>query len=268
MHTYAQTNIQLYRQLIQAGYQQEDLVLIRKGYDLAMRLFAGRFQSNGKDFIAHDVGTASILASLHMPAEIVTAGLIHNVYRSGDFGDGKHEITERRRDHVRQAVSPGIESIVARFNSFLFGEQALPLIQDCLSTLSQLDRTVVLLYLADNLEHSLDYGCCYYSPEKQRYYCPPNRLLLIEIANGLGFPTLAETIARVHHQNAEFEIPQEFHGSLGRGFTIPPSCRKRLSLVLYQHWGEGFSIVRRRVAPWLRPIRHGLRSVKKGSSWN
>ena len=60
---YAQTNIQLFNQLRRDGYSKTDLDLVRDAYELAMVLFSGRFQPSGKSFIAHVVGTASILAS-------------------------------------------------------------------------------------------------------------------------------------------------------------------------------------------------------------
>ncbi len=89
MHSYAQTNIQLFNQLRQDGYSDADLILVRNAYELAMVLFTGRFQPSGKSFIAHVVGTASILAWLRLPAPVVAAGLLHNVYENGDFGDGR-----------------------------------------------------------------------------------------------------------------------------------------------------------------------------------
>ncbi len=41
LYRYAQTNIQLYEQLIDAGYSDSDLICVRGGYDLAVRLFSG-----------------------------------------------------------------------------------------------------------------------------------------------------------------------------------------------------------------------------------
>src|SRR5688572_20530292 len=79
VHSYAQTNIQLFNQLRGDGYSKADLGLVRDAYELAMLLFSGRFQPSGKSFIAHVVGTASILAWHRLPAPVVAAGLLHNV---------------------------------------------------------------------------------------------------------------------------------------------------------------------------------------------
>jgi hypothetical protein len=42
MHSYAQTNIQLFNQLRGKAYASADLVRIRKAYELAVQLFTGR----------------------------------------------------------------------------------------------------------------------------------------------------------------------------------------------------------------------------------
>ena len=70
MHSYARTNIQLFNQLRQEGYSNTDLRSVRDAYELAMVLFTGRFQPSGRPFVTHVVGTASILASLRLPAPV------------------------------------------------------------------------------------------------------------------------------------------------------------------------------------------------------
>lgn len=94
MQFYAQTNIQLLNQLQREGYSKEDLVSINNTYQFAIKMFAGCYRPSRKAFIAHVVGTASILASLHAPIKIVAAGLIHSIYAEGDFGSWKKGISK------------------------------------------------------------------------------------------------------------------------------------------------------------------------------
>jgi len=263
MSTYAQTNIQLYNQLQGMGYSQGDLILVRNAYDLSTQLYSGRFQAQGKDFISHLVGTASILCTLAQPPEMVATGLIHSVYNTGDFGDGKWGMTKRRQSFVRQRVGSEVETFVSRFHSFKWGEESLLHIYESLPIMNQLDRCVVLLYLADNIEHSLDFGYCYYDVKAQRFYAPPNWDLLITIAIGLGFPAFAKALDLVHTKNAGGDIPEEFHGYHGRGFTIPKSCRKRMRLVWQERWVQAFWYLRWLLASGFRPLRHSIRGVKK-----
>ena len=95
----AQTNLQLYNQLRARGWSPAELGLLHRAYELTVSLYSGYFQNDGKPFVAHTVGVASILGHLERPAELVAAGLLHNVYTNGDFGDGRvySARTARRR---------------------------------------------------------------------------------------------------------------------------------------------------------------------------
>src|SRR5437763_1332239 len=116
MATVAQTNIQLYNQLRRQGLSREALVLVHRAYELLTTLYPGYYQGDGKPFVAHGVGVASILATLGQPAEIVALGLLHGVYGNADFGDGADGgATAFRRRLVCEAVGAGVERLVFRF---------------------------------------------------------------------------------------------------------------------------------------------------------
>jgi len=53
---------------------------------LGIYLYTCGFKDPGVTFISHGVGTASVLSTLHLLVELVTAGLIHNAYVNGDLG--------------------------------------------------------------------------------------------------------------------------------------------------------------------------------------
>src|SRR4051812_50130353 len=86
---YAQTNLQLYAQLRRAGAAEQDLALVRAGYDLAMHLCPASFRGSGKPLLAHLVGTASILAAMDQSARVVTAGGLHAGFFFGGFGGAR-----------------------------------------------------------------------------------------------------------------------------------------------------------------------------------
>lgn len=262
MYAFAQTIIQLYNQLQEKGYSQGDLLFVKKTYDLAIQLFSGRFQENGKEFISHCVGTASILASLGQSVDIVATGLIHNVYWTGDFGDGERGITRKKQLYIRQTLGSNVENLVSCFNSFQWGEKFFPRIHASLAAMTQLDQTIVLLYLADNVEHNLNFGSTYYSAQERSSYCPSNGNLMIEMANILGFPFLAQHLEAVQRQNAEIQIPQEFHSTHRRGFLIPKSLTKRWLLIGHKYWKDGLQRFRYRVSSHLRPLRKVVKKVK------
>ena len=83
MCNYAQSHLHLYRQLQDASYSVEDLLLVDRSYRFAMRLFAGYYRPNNKPFIMHLVGVASILANVRQPPFMIAAGLLHSAYSLG-----------------------------------------------------------------------------------------------------------------------------------------------------------------------------------------
>ena len=101
MHDLAQTNLQLYNQLVARGWSDPELASARRAYELATDLFAGQLRPSGKTFVAHLVGVASALVTSGARAELVVAGLVHAAYTHGDFGDGRWDAAESKRTIVR-----------------------------------------------------------------------------------------------------------------------------------------------------------------------
>jgi len=234
MHSYAQTNLQLFNQLRRDGYSKVDLNLIRDAYELAMVLFSGRFQPSGKSFIAHVVGTASILASLRLPAPVVAAGLLHNVYEQGDFGDGRKCISMARRRKIRRVLSPEVEECIARFPALSREWSTNPLARENPDELPSIERAVLLILFADHLEHLLDLDVLYYSHAIQRHYLD-NCKIAVEVADRLNLRQLATEMREAIRRTESAEPPVEFPERRSGSFVIvPKSCRTRFSPLLRQ----------------------------------
>jgi (p)ppGpp synthase/HD superfamily hydrolase len=232
MHAFAQTNIQLINQLRRDGYSLVELDGILISYELVIRLFAGRFRASGKTFVAHLVGTASILGSLHVSHKLVAAGLIHAVYQTGDFGDGEKGISESKRAQVKAVVGDEVEEYVARYTALQWNSQLIPSIYDSLETLEPLDRDVLLMRLANELEEYLDLGILYCSDEKrqQANYVNDSGQLMIRMAESLGFPTLATNLAQAFKEAAVADIPLALRrpNAPNYSFLLVPQSYQRL----------------------------------------
>ena len=231
---YAQTNLQLFDQLRCNGYSRTDLVLVRDAYKLAMSLFSGRFQPSGKSFIAHVVGTASILASLGSPASVVAAGLLHNVYEQGDFGLGPRARSRRNRDKIRRLLGGEVEAYVGKFASLHWKSPPAQLALATPDRLEPLERNVLVIRLADYLEHLLDLEIRYYAPAVNRYYIESFGTAVM-MARRLGLDTLVADLEKAFHDLKSAELPVQIPpGKLPSGsFVIAPSsCRKRLLAIL------------------------------------
>ncbi|MCZ6799626.1 MAG: hypothetical protein O7F12_03980 [Nitrospirae bacterium] len=241
MPAYAQTYLQLHHQIRRMGNSEGELDYLRGTYEFAMQVFSGYFQANGKSYLSHVVGTASILASLDVQVNIVAVGLLHNVYGNGDFGDGQSGLTSTHQKTIIQVVGEEVEAYLAAFKTMRWGPQVFPAIRDHLGEYDSVRRTVVLVHLADYLEHHLSGGLLYYS-DRQRHWFYDCHDVFVEMYTNFGFPTLAEAFQQVHQENTALKIPKEFQQpeTVMRGkYLCPKSCRRRYGLGLKEwriHW--------------------------------
>lgn len=238
MHSFAQTNIQLFNQLRAEGYSSNDLSRIRDAYQLTMHLFTGAFRASGKTFIAHLVSTASILASLGVPAEVVATGLLHATYTHGDFGDGKKGISDAKREQVKRAVGKEIEEYLARYATLSWNKKTIPAIFHRFDTLNPLDRDILLVRLANELEEYLDFGIVYCGDFKHQQYINYDGHFIVEMAEKLGFPNLAIQLAEAFKESASAEISSELCNTNDQDVSFrlaPKSYQKSLSLT-FRNW--------------------------------
>ncbi len=193
VHEYAQTNIQLYNQLRYLGYSKTEVERVRKAYELATHLFSGNFRPNGKVFISHLVGTASILAEQKASLTVVIAGLLHAVYHHGRFFDPRRSITDGKRYKVRSVVGEEAEDLIVRYTELQWNNKSVLALLQHVDTLDTTQRDVVIIRLANELEDHLDLGRCYGCKKKK---------LLYDLANSMGMLGLADEIMSVF-QKAE-----------------------------------------------------------------
>lgn len=191
----AQTNVQLFNQLHQAGYGLAELMRVRRAYELAARLFARCLRASGKPFLAHAVGTASILASLHARPAVVIAGLLHAAYMHGERTGGKQGLTAQRRVLIRRVIGAEAETLVAQFTALPWNSRSLPLIEAGIAKLSPSYREIVLIRLANELEDHADLGVLYYRNVQRRLQdARRERARLVRMATRLGYLKLAKRL--------------------------------------------------------------------------
>ncbi len=236
MHSFAQTNIQLINQLRGDGYSNTEISTVVTSYELAMRLFTGLFRGSGKTFIAHLVGTASILGTLRVPSSLVAAGLIHAAYSAGDFGDGKKGMANAKREWIRSGIGNEVEEYVARYTALRWRDEAIPAILDGLGSLGPLDRDVLLIRLANELEEFLDFGILYCGDEKRRQvnYVDSTGKHMIKMAEKLGFPKLAVELEKAFEEAVRAEIPGVLRRPDARNFSFlvaPQSYQRVMDVV-------------------------------------
>ncbi len=139
----------------------------------------------------------------------MAAGLLHAAYSRGIGGNREKGIWEAQRQKLLHAVGSEVEEYVARYTQHKWNKHTIPIIRDSLDSLEPIDRDVLLIRLANELEEYLDFGLLYCTEVKQKKYSNHSDRLVVEIAEKLGFPSLATELATVQREIALAEIPVE-----------------------------------------------------------
>lgn len=93
----AQTHLELFMQMAETGqYSASDIEKCNQAYMLAYECVYGVARGSGKPFIAHLVGTASILVSQRADISVVLAAVMHAVYQRRVPFPGAPSVDERR----------------------------------------------------------------------------------------------------------------------------------------------------------------------------
>jgi len=233
---YAQTIVQLLKQLYDQGYSKADLERVAIAYKFPAQLLAGLYRPSGKTFIAHVVGTASILCELHVRCELIAAGLLHAAYEHGDFGTYLKGISPAKRDVLRKNVGEEVENYVERYTAFRWTKETMPVIHGAFHAFNQIDRDVLLIRLANELDDLLDFGIlyCFDAADKRRYYARA-RHMMVEMAEKLGFSSLAQEMEQVLGAAFSMEPFDGFRSRhLGVISIVPNSYCQRASIAFRQ----------------------------------
>jgi len=221
---YAQTNIQLYNQLRELGYPPRDLERIHRAHALAMRLFTGAYRGSGRPFLAHLVGTASVLAWLRTPIAVVAGGLLHSAYSHGEFGNFWRGMTDDKRRRVREAVGAEAEELVAGYTRLPWTAATVASLASLAGSLTEPERAVLLVRLANEVDDHQDQNLLYVTAAGHRrefiwttlHRCPG-------IAERLGYPALAGELTRVFKETMTGEAPVALQGPGDDSFVVAPA---------------------------------------------
>jgi (p)ppGpp synthase/HD superfamily hydrolase len=239
MRRYAQTNLELYAQLRAEGYDQTAQESVARGYMLAAQLFAGLHRASGKVFVAHTVGTASVLVEARARLPIVLAGLIHAAYTHGEFGDGWRGVTAAKRAHLRTVVGDDAEDLVDRYSRFRWRADALAGLKTALPGLDGANRDVVLMRLANELDDHLDLGVLYYEDAERRRDLLEPLALCVEIARDLGNDRLADALSETFAECRAAPVPPTMRIPGARGsFLLPPASHRPTIRIRLARWRD------------------------------
>jgi hypothetical protein len=269
---YAQTNLQLLNQLAVAGYDGPDCVLVASAYRLAMRLYSAWYRPSGKTFIAHVVGTASVLVSLRTSATSIAAGLLHAAYTHGEFAAGE-EPADAARTLLTATVGADVERLVTMYWELQWNPETVERLAtpESVIALRPLERELLLVRLANELEDHLDLAALYgLGPNAGRSYAEAFLPPALRLAELLGEPALASELGRVLGETRSAYVGCVFGSQKASAFLPPQTHCLKFKLAVAERMGRikaGRAALRayRRIRRSANAVRgHAARYVERG----
>jgi hypothetical protein len=240
MRELAQTNLQLYEQLVALEWSQEQLADVRHAYDLACQLFSGRYRASGKTFVAHVVGTASCVAAVREPPNLVSAALLHAAYTAGDFGSGRRAPSPRAR--VVAIVGSEVEALVAEYATMPWSVEEITGLRDHAATLPPVTRGVAVIHLANEVDERVDGGARIADRGDYELYRDEAARAMAELAVALGHVDFVALMEEVGWPFAS--VPAALRCDLPASVLRPPESYRRRRTVR-----SILSGIRRRISP-------------------
>jgi hypothetical protein len=148
----AQTNQDLYFQAISHGYSPEQLSLLADSYLFALQQVYPVIRGSGKPFVAHLVGTASLIMESGGSVNWVIAAMLHAIYqRRIPFQHGL--ALEDRRKVVADRFGSDVDDLVHRYTDFKPEN-----LHQLVLSYNEFPKDVLTLRLADDLEDACGFA--------------------------------------------------------------------------------------------------------------
>lgn len=227
--TLSQTYPQLANQIGEQQWTPDEMALVRRAFELAATLFASAERGSGKPFIDHLIGTASGTIIGGGRSEETAAALLHAAYEQGDFGDGRTGPRPKRREIVRSAVGERVEMLVYRYHLLGWSrEVALDAVVK-LEHLDDLERSVLLIRSANELDDALDSGLLLSGKHRLPMYSREVHEATVRLAEALGTPTFEEIVRRTLLEAGAGPVPPELIlDRIGSHRRLPLSATDRI----------------------------------------
>ncbi len=165
----------------------DEVESIKRAYEIARNAHEGQFRHSGEPYIIHPVQVATILYSLGMDSESMTAALLHDVV----------EDTELTKDDVKKEFGEDVAELVegvtklGKVPLFTKEEQQAENVRKMLMAMSQ-DIRVIIIKLADRIHNMRTLA--FMKPHKRREKAQETLEIYAPIAHRLGIRGVKEEL--------------------------------------------------------------------------
>ncbi len=176
-----------------------DAARLKQAYDFAAEAHKDQKRASGEPYIVHPLATAFTLAGMHLPVDMIIAGLLHDV----------PEDTHRTLEEIRAAFGEDVERMVAGITKlgkikYRGMERYLENLRKMFLAMAE-DVRVVIIKFADRL-HNLE-TLDAIAPKKQYRIALESLDIYAPIANRLG---MGEMKGRLEDAAFRYVLPKEY----------------------------------------------------------
>jgi hypothetical protein len=116
-----------------------------------------------------------------------------------------------------------VEELVARYTRFDWNKNTIPAIRERVATLTSIERDVLVIRLANELEDHLDFGVLYCgNGEKRREYIRSPLNQSVDMARTLGLTELAAELDSAFTDTLAATLPESLRNPHDYTFVQPP----------------------------------------------
>jgi len=200
----------LIRQGVAQGFSEDDLIRLRNGYDLAVRMTDGLYRKQMVPFICHLVRTSSIVMHETKEMPSILASMLHAVFFLHVFsGSTRRGPRSSDRRFLRNVLGEDVERLIGEYSQFRLGEKEAVYWANPEHALDDRTRHLLMMRLADELEDHLDAAESFVPGGKFRAGDTSCGQAYVALAKRLGFQAIAEDFQEALALNHAMQLPQE-----------------------------------------------------------
>jgi GTP diphosphokinase / guanosine-3',5'-bis(diphosphate) 3'-diphosphatase len=187
--------------LLYKNYSNEELSLIRKAFYFGEKAYQGVKRKSGEPYLNHCLRTALNLAELKLPAEMITAGILHDVLEDGNVSE------EELKNEFGEEINFLVKG-VTKISSYRYKEKNLAQAENLrkliLATIK--DVRVAIIKLADRLDNMRTLE--YLEPEKRKRIALETSDIYVPLALRLG---ISEWAGELDDLALKYLDPEKYH---------------------------------------------------------
>jgi GTP pyrophosphokinase len=187
--------------LLCRNYSDEELLLIEKAFYFGEKAYQGVKRKSGEPYLNHCLRTALNLAELKLPAEMITAGILHDVLEDGNISE------EELKNEFGEEINFLVKG-VTKISSYCYKEKNLAQAENLrkliLATIK--DVRVAIIKLADRLDNMRTLE--YLEPEKRIRLALETSDIYVPLALRLG---ISEWAGELDDLALKYLEPEKYH---------------------------------------------------------